>query len=129
MEVELASHVKIGNFVELKSTKIGSGSKVAHLSYLGDAVVGQDVNIGCGFITCNFDGRVIDGKRKHRTIIEDGVFMGSACQAVAPVRIGQGAFIASGSTLTEDVPADALAIGRARQVNKLGYARKLKAKP
>ncbi|MEO7161776.1 MAG: bifunctional UDP-N-acetylglucosamine diphosphorylase/glucosamine-1-phosphate N-acetyltransferase GlmU, partial [Bdellovibrionia bacterium] len=124
---ELAAHVKIGNFVELKKTKIGVGSSVAHLSYLGDAEVGQNVNIGCGFITCNFDGRVIEGQRKHRTIIEDGVFMGSDCQTVAPVKVGRGAFVASGSTITEDVPAEALAISRTRQVNKLGYARKLKA--
>ena len=125
-ESEVGAHVKIGNFVELKKTKIGAGSNVAHLSYLGDAEVGQGVNIGCGFITCNFDGRVIEGQRKHRTVIEDGVFMGSDCQTVAPVTVGRGAFVASGSTITENVPADALAISRSRQVNKLGYARKLK---
>jgi bifunctional UDP-N-acetylglucosamine pyrophosphorylase/glucosamine-1-phosphate N-acetyltransferase len=123
---ELAANVKVGNFVELKKTKIGAGSSVAHLSYLGDAEVGQNVNIGCGFITCNFDGRVIDGQRKHRTIIEDHVFMGSDCQTVAPVKVGRGAFVASGSTITEDVPPGSLAICRSRQVNKLGYASKLK---
>ncbi len=117
---------KIGNFVELKKTKIGNKTNVSHLSYLGDAEVGNHVNIGCGFITCNFDGRVIEGQRKHRTLIEDDVFMGSDCQTVAPVRIGKGAYVASGSTITQDVEPEALAIARSRQVNKLGYARKLK---
>jgi bifunctional UDP-N-acetylglucosamine pyrophosphorylase/glucosamine-1-phosphate N-acetyltransferase len=123
-ETEVGAEVKVGNFVELKKTKIGTCSSIAHLSYLGDAEVGRNVNIGCGFITCNFDGRVIEGSRKHRTVIEDGVFMGSDCQTVAPVRVGKGAFVASGSTVTEDVPPEALAIGRSRQVNKPGYARK-----
>jgi bifunctional UDP-N-acetylglucosamine pyrophosphorylase/glucosamine-1-phosphate N-acetyltransferase len=118
--------VKIGNFVELKKTKIDDDTSVAHLSYLGDAEVGKNVNIGCGFVTCNFDGRVVQGQRKHRTIIEDNVFMGSDCQVVAPARIGQGAYVASGSTVTEDVPSGALAIARARQTNKLGYAQKLR---
>lgn len=126
------SHVgeraKIGNFVELKKTRIGAGSSVAHLSYLGDAEVGKDANIGCGFVTCNFDGRVIDGQRKHRTIIEDEVFLGSDCQTVAPVRVGKGAYVASGSTITEDVEPGALAIARSRQVNKPGYAKKLREK-
>lgn len=117
---------KIGNFVELKKTQVGDDTQIAHLSYLGDAQVGKNVNIGCGFITCNFDGRVIEGQRKHPTVIEDDVFMGSDCQAVAPIRIGKGAFVASGSTLTEDVPKGSLAIARSRQVNKLGYAQKLK---
>jgi bifunctional UDP-N-acetylglucosamine pyrophosphorylase/glucosamine-1-phosphate N-acetyltransferase len=112
---------KIGNFVELKKTTVGAKSSIAHLSYLGDAEVGARVNIGCGFVTCNYDGRA-----KHRTIIEDDVFLGSDCQAVAPVRVGRGAYVGSGSTLTEDVPADALAIARSRQVNKPGYARKLR---
>lgn len=119
---------KIGNFVELKKARVGEGTSVAHLSYLGDAEVGDRVNIGCGFITCNFDGRVVDGSRKHKTVIEDDVFMGSDCQAIAPIRIGRGAYVASGSTLAEDVEADSLAIARARQVNKPGYARKLREK-
>ncbi len=123
---EIGARVKIGNFVELKKTKVGDGTSIAHLSYLGDAEVGARVNIGCGFVTCNFDGRVIDGQRKHKTIIEDDVFLGSACQAVAPVRIGKGSYVASGSTLTEDVEAGALAIARARQVNKIDYAKKLR---
>ncbi len=118
---------KIGNFVELKKTHIGDHTSVAHLSYLGDAEVGSHVNIGCGFVTCNYDGRVIEGERKHRTIIEDGVFLGSDCQTVAPVKIGKGAYVASGSTITEDVEADSLAVARARQVNKPGYARKLRS--
>jgi bifunctional UDP-N-acetylglucosamine pyrophosphorylase/glucosamine-1-phosphate N-acetyltransferase len=117
---------KIGNFVELKKAVIGEKTSVAHLSYLGDAQVGANVNIGCGFVTCNFDGRVINGERKHKTIIEDGAFVGSDCQTIAPVRIGQGAYIASGSTITDDVEAGALAIARSRQVTKPGYAQKLK---
>lgn len=117
---------KIGNFVELKKTRIGADTSVAHLSYLGDAEVGARVNIGCGFVTCNFDGRVIDGSRKHQTIIEDDVFMGSDCQTIAPVQVGKGAYVASGSTITEDVPPESLAIARSRQVTKPGYAKKLK---
>lgn len=124
------SHVgkesKIGNFVELKNSSIGSKTSIAHLSYVGDADVGSEVNIGCGFITCNFDGRVIEGSRKHRTVIEDRVFMGSDCQAIAPIRIGRGAYVASGSTLTKDVEPDALAIARSPQVIKAGYARRLR---
>lgn len=123
---QVGAHAKIGNFVELKKTKIGENTSVAHLSYLGDAEVGKNVNIGCGFVTCNFDGRVIEGERKHRTIIEDQVFLGSDCQTVAPVRIGRGAYVASGSTITENVEAESLAIARARQVNKPGYAKKLR---
>jgi bifunctional UDP-N-acetylglucosamine pyrophosphorylase/glucosamine-1-phosphate N-acetyltransferase len=125
-ESVVGAEAKIGNFVELKKTTIGDHTSVAHLSYLGDATVGRNVNIGCGFVTCNFDGRVIDGSRKHRTVIEDDVFMGSDCQTVAPVKIGRGAFVASGSTVTEDVPPESLAIARSRQVVKEGYARKLK---
>ena len=127
-ESVVGAGAKIGNFVELKKAKIGEGASVAHLSYLGDAVVGRRVNIGCGFVTCNFDGRVINGSRKHRTEIGDDAFIGSDCQAVAPVRIGEGAYVASGSTITEDVEPEALAIARARQVNKPGYARKLKGR-
>jgi bifunctional UDP-N-acetylglucosamine pyrophosphorylase/glucosamine-1-phosphate N-acetyltransferase len=119
---------KIGNFVELKKTTIGEDTSVAHLSYLGDAIVGARVNIGCGFVTCNFDGRVIDGQRKHKTTIEDDVFVGSDCQAVAPVTLKKGSYVASGSTITEDVPEESLAIARTRQVTKPGYAKKLKQK-
>lgn len=125
-ESHVGPECKVGNFVELKKTRLGAKTSVAHLSYLGDAEVGAAVNIGCGFVTCNYDGRVISGSRKHKTIIEDEAFIGSDCQAVAPIKIGRGAFVASGSTVTEDVEADAMAIARARQVNKTGYARKLK---
>jgi bifunctional UDP-N-acetylglucosamine pyrophosphorylase/glucosamine-1-phosphate N-acetyltransferase len=116
------SHVdeeaKVGNFVELKKTKLGRGSKASHLSYLGDATIGERVNIGAGTITCNYDGTA-----KHATVIEDGAFIGSDSQLIAPVRIGAGAYVAAGSSVTEDVPADALAIGRGKQVNKPGWAR------
>ncbi|CAN5951495.1 unnamed protein product [Sphagnum jensenii] len=119
---------KIGNFVELKNTSIGENTSISHLSYLGDASVGSNVNIGCGFVTCNFDGRIIDGSRKHKTTIEDDVFVGSDCQTVAPVTLKRGSFVASGSTITETVEEDSLAIARARQVNKPGYAKKLREK-
>ncbi|MEK6579329.1 MAG: DapH/DapD/GlmU-related protein, partial [Bdellovibrionota bacterium] len=88
--------------------------------------IGNRVNIGCGFVTCNFDGRLVEGQRKHQTVIEDDVFVGSDCQAVAPVRLGRGCYVASGSTITENVEADSLAIARSRQVNKAGYAKKLR---
>lgn len=127
-ESSVGNDAKIGNFVELKKTKVGEHTSIAHLSYLGDAEVGKNVNIGCGFVTCNFDGRVIEGSRKHKTTIEDNVFMGSDCQVVAPIRIGKGSYVASGSTLTEDVQADSLAIARSRQVTKKGYAAKLRGK-
>lgn len=125
-ESHVGSKAKIGNFVELKKSRIGNDTSVAHLSYLGDAEIGERVNIGCGFVTCNFDGRVINGSRKHKTIIEDDVFMGSDCQTVAPVKVGRGSFIASGSTITDDVEPESLAIARSRQVTKVGYAKKLK---
>jgi len=109
----------VGNFVELKKTHLGEGSKAPHLSYLGDATVGPDVNIGAGTITCNYDG-----VKKSNTVIEDDVFVGSDTQFVAPVRVGKGAVIAAGTTVTEDVPADALVIGRVRQVVKKGWAKR-----
>ena len=121
--VSLGRDVRVGNFVELKAVNVGHHSRIAHLSYLGDAQVGQRVNIGCGFVSCNYDIRSGE-PRKERTVIEDDVFMGSSCQAIAPIRIGKGAYIASGSTLTQDVEAGAFALARARQVNKPGYARK-----
>ena len=127
-ESVVGKNSKIGNFVELKKTTIGEDTSVAHLSYLGDATVGSHVNIGCGFVTCNFDGRIIDGQRKHKTTIEDHVFVGSDCQTVAPVTLKKGSYVASGSTVTEDVPEEALAIARCRQVTKPGYAKKLKEK-
>ena len=109
-EVEIMDGAKIGNFVEIKKSRIGSGSKVPHLSYVGDAVIGKDVNIGAGSITCNYDGFL-----KHETVIDDDVFIGSDTMLVAPVRIGKGATTGAGSTITKDVPEGALAIGRAKQ--------------
>jgi bifunctional UDP-N-acetylglucosamine pyrophosphorylase/glucosamine-1-phosphate N-acetyltransferase len=114
--VEEGAHV--GNFVELKKTRLGKGSKANHLTYLGDATVGEKVNVGAGTITCNYDGVA-----KHPTVIEDGAFIGSDSQLIAPVRVGKGAYVAAGSSVTDDVPADALAIGRGRQVNKPGWAK------
>jgi bifunctional UDP-N-acetylglucosamine pyrophosphorylase / glucosamine-1-phosphate N-acetyltransferase len=113
----LGARCRVGNFVETKKAVLGDGSKAAHLSYLGDAEIGKDVNIGCGTITCNYDG-----VGKHKTIIEDGVFVGSDSQFVAPVRIGRGAIIASGTTVTGDVPPEALLLARAPAVVKEGYA-------
>ncbi|WP_448535345.1 bifunctional UDP-N-acetylglucosamine diphosphorylase/glucosamine-1-phosphate N-acetyltransferase GlmU [Pseudothermotoga sp.] len=112
----LKSNVKIGNFVEVKNSKIGSRSKAQHLTYLGDATVGEDVNVGAGTITCNFDG-----KRKNPTFIEDEAFIGSNSCLIAPVRIGRGAFVAAGSVITEDVPEWSLAIARSRQTIKPGW--------
>lgn len=108
---------RVGNFVELKKTTFGRGAKAAHLAYLGDALVGERVNFSCGAITVNYDGR-----KKHRTIVEDGAFVGCNVNLVAPVTVGTGAFVAAGSTITHDVPAHALAIGRARQVDKPEWA-------
>jgi bifunctional UDP-N-acetylglucosamine pyrophosphorylase/glucosamine-1-phosphate N-acetyltransferase len=112
----IAGGAKIGNFVEIKKSSIGPGSKVNHLSYVGDATVGSDVNIGAGVITCNYDGF-----QKFPTIIDDGVFVGSDAQLVAPVRIGKGALIAAGATITRDVPPDTLAISRVPQENHEGF--------
>jgi bifunctional UDP-N-acetylglucosamine pyrophosphorylase/glucosamine-1-phosphate N-acetyltransferase len=111
----------VGNFTELKKTTLGKGSKANHLSYLGDAVIGEKVNIGAGTITCNYDGT-----HKHPTVIEDGAFIGSDSQLVAPVRIGKGAYIAAGSSIVEDVPAGSLGIARGKQVNKTGWVEKKK---
>ncbi|MFY9436880.1 MAG: bifunctional UDP-N-acetylglucosamine diphosphorylase/glucosamine-1-phosphate N-acetyltransferase GlmU [Limnochordia bacterium] len=112
----IGTHCRIGDFVEIKNSQIADESKVPHLTYVGDAVVGSHVNIGCGMITCNYDG-----KKKHQTIIEDNCFIGSNVNLVAPVRLHKGAFIAAGSTVIEDVPEYSLAIARARQVNKEGW--------
>lgn len=113
---EVANKVKIGNFVELKATKIGEESKVSHLSYIGDSEVGKDVNIGCGAITVNYDG-----KNKFKTVIKDHSFIGCNSNLVSPVTVGEGAFVAAGSTITSDVPDKALSIARATQIDKLGY--------
>ncbi len=109
----------VGNFVELKKTSMGPGTKANHLAYLGDAVIGSRVNVGAGTITCNYDG-----VNKHQTVIEDEAFIGSDTQLVAPVRIGKGAYVAAGSSIVEDVPAGALALTRGRQINKEGWADK-----
>jgi bifunctional UDP-N-acetylglucosamine pyrophosphorylase/glucosamine-1-phosphate N-acetyltransferase len=119
----LCTGAKVGNFVEIKKSELGEGSKVNHLAYLGDAVVGKGVNIGAGVITCNFDGR-----QKHPTIIEDDVFIGSDAQLIAPVRIGAGAIVAAGTTVVHDVPPDALAISRVPQDNKSGVAARRRRK-
>jgi bifunctional UDP-N-acetylglucosamine pyrophosphorylase/glucosamine-1-phosphate N-acetyltransferase len=112
----LHDDVKIGNFVETKKAVMGKGSKASHLTYLGDAEIGRDVNIGCGTITCNYDG-----VSKHRTVIGDGVFIGSDVQLVAPVTVGRNSLVAAGTTVTCDVPPDSLAIARVPQVNKEGW--------
>ena len=113
------SGAHIGNFVELKKTILGAGSKAGHLAYLGDSVIGVGANIGAGTITCNYDG-----SRKHQTTIGDGVFVGSNATLVAPVELGSGSYIAAGSVVTERVPENALALGRSRQVNKEGWAKR-----
>jgi bifunctional UDP-N-acetylglucosamine pyrophosphorylase/glucosamine-1-phosphate N-acetyltransferase len=115
---DIGEGAHLGNFVETKKIKMGKGSKANHLTYLGDTEIGEGVNVGAGTITCNYDG-----VHKHKTVIEDGVFIGSDSTLVAPVRIGRGAYIAAASCITEDVPADSLALGRARQTVKEGWAR------
>lgn len=119
-ESDLGNEVRIGNFVEVKKSTFGEGSKAAHLSYIGDANIGSKVNFGCGTIVVNYDG-----KKKHVTTVEDEAFIGCNSNLVAPVNVGKGAYVAAGSTVTKDVPADALAIGRVRQENKEGYVSKL----
>jgi bifunctional UDP-N-acetylglucosamine pyrophosphorylase/glucosamine-1-phosphate N-acetyltransferase len=118
---ECADDVKIGNFVETKKSRIGQGSKISHLSYIGDTEMGSAVNIGAGTITCNYDG-----VNKFRTIIEDGVFIGSDTQLIAPVRVARNATIGAGSTITRDAPADSLTLSRANQVTIDGWSRPLK---
>ena len=120
--VTVRKKAKVGNFVEMKKTDLGEGSKANHLSYLGDTTVGKGVNIGAGTITCNYDGM-----RKFQTVIGDGVFLGSDTQLIAPVTVGAGAIIAAGTTVTEDVPADALTIARVPQVNRAGWAARRRA--
>ena len=120
--VVVRKKAKVGNFVEMKKTDLGEGSKANHLSYLGDAKIGKGVNIGAGTITCNYDGL-----QKFQTVIGDGVFLGSDTQLIAPVTVGAGAIIAAGTTVTEDVPADALVIGRVPQVNRAGWAARRRA--
>jgi bifunctional UDP-N-acetylglucosamine pyrophosphorylase/glucosamine-1-phosphate N-acetyltransferase len=115
---EVGENAHLGNFVETKKIKMGKGSKANHLTYLGDTEVGEGVNIGAGTITCNYDG-----VNKHKTVIEDGVFIGSDATLVAPIKIGRGSYVGAASCITEDVPEDALALGRARQTVKEGWAR------
>jgi bifunctional UDP-N-acetylglucosamine pyrophosphorylase / glucosamine-1-phosphate N-acetyltransferase len=113
---EIGEGAHVGNFVETKKTRMGKGSKANHLTYLGDAEIGAGVNIGAGTITCNYDGA-----HKHTTVIEDGVFIGSDSTLVAPVKVGQGAYVAAASCITDDVPSDSLAVARARQIVKEGW--------
>jgi bifunctional UDP-N-acetylglucosamine pyrophosphorylase/glucosamine-1-phosphate N-acetyltransferase len=117
----LGEGAKVGNFVELKKTTLGRNSKANHLTYLGDATVGNDVNVGAGTITCNYDG-----VRKHPTTIEDGAFIGSDTQLIAPVRVGKGAYVAAGSSITDDVPPGSLGIARAKQANVEGWVERKK---
>jgi bifunctional UDP-N-acetylglucosamine pyrophosphorylase / glucosamine-1-phosphate N-acetyltransferase len=119
---EIGENARVGNFVETKKVRLGKGSKAPHLTYLGDAEVGESVNVGAGTITCNYDG-----VHKHKTVIEDGVFVGSNSTLVAPVKIGRGAYIAAASCITDEVPADALALGRSRQTTKDGWAKAKRA--
>ncbi len=109
----IEDNIKVGSFVELKNSRIDNGSKIPHLSYVGDAIVGKNVNIGCGVITANFDG-----KEKHQTFIEDGAFIGCNTNLIAPIKLEKNAFIGAGSTITRDVPSDTLAIARAKTVMK-----------
>ena len=120
---DLGPGAHVGNFVETKNTTLGAGAKANHLAYLGDGDVGDGANVGAGTIFCNYDGF-----QKHRTKIGARAFIGSDSQLVAPVTIGEGAYVGTGTTVTEDVPANALAIGRARQSNKPGYANALREK-
>jgi bifunctional UDP-N-acetylglucosamine pyrophosphorylase/glucosamine-1-phosphate N-acetyltransferase len=115
---------KVGNFVELKKTSLGAGSKAGHLTYLGDATIGANVNVGAGTITCNYDGQ-----NKHETVIEDDAFIGSDSQLIAPVRVGRGAYVGAGSSITRDVPPEALGIARGRQENVEGWAVRKKKAP
>ncbi|GAA0609041.1 bifunctional UDP-N-acetylglucosamine diphosphorylase/glucosamine-1-phosphate N-acetyltransferase GlmU [Virgibacillus siamensis] len=120
-EAAIGNEAKVGNFVEVKKADIGDGSKVSHLSYIGDADVGNNVNIGCGTITVNYDG-----KNKSLTTIEDDAFIGCNSNLIAPVTVGKGSYVAAGSTITKHVPDDSLSVARARQTNKEGYASKIK---
>ena len=114
---DICDGAKIGNFVEVKNSKIGEGTKVSHLAYVGDADVGRECNIGCGAIFVNYNGR-----EKHRSVVGDGAFIGSNCNIIAPVSIADGAYVAAGTTVSADVPADDFVIGRVRQEHKRGRA-------
>ncbi len=123
-ETALGEKARVGNFVELKKTSLGDGSKANHLTYLGDATIGTDVNVGAGTITCNYDGR-----DKHPTTVGDRVFIGSGAELVAPVTLGDNAYVAAGSCITDDVPADALGVARTRQSNKEGWVTRRRSGP
>ena len=115
----VGKNVRVGDFVELKNSNIGDGTKISHLTYVGDSDVGQNINFGCGTVTVNYDG-----KKKYRTVIEDNAFIGCNTNLVAPVKVGKGAYTAAGSTITEDVPENSLAIARERQVVKENWTLK-----
>jgi len=123
MNTTLADTVKVGNFVEIKKSSLDTGTKAMHLAYVGDATIGKNVNVSAGVITCNYDGT-----QKHPTIIEDGAFIGTDSQLIAPVRIGKNAYVAAGSSITDDVPPDSLAIARGRQAVKEGWVKQRKKK-
>ena len=112
----IGANAKIGNFVEIKNSIIGKNTKCAHLSYLGDSEIGENINIGCGVVTVNYDG-----KEKHKTIIKDKAFIGCNVNLIAPITVGENAFVAAGSTINKDVPKNALAIARSYQTNKENY--------
>jgi bifunctional UDP-N-acetylglucosamine pyrophosphorylase/glucosamine-1-phosphate N-acetyltransferase len=118
-ESVIGRNTKIGDFVEIKKSIIGDGTKVSHLTYIGDSEVGSNVNFGCGTITVNYDG-----KKKHKTIVGDNVFIGCNTNLVAPVKVNNDSYIAAGSTITDEVPEGALAIARERQTNKEGWVEK-----
>ena len=117
----VGKEVKVGDFVELKNSNIDDGTKISHLTYIGDSDVGKRVNFGCGTVTCNYDG-----KKKYRTTIGDDCFVGCNTNFVSPINVGDGVYIAAGSTITEDIPENSLSIARARQVNKEGWKDKRK---
>ncbi|MES9845233.1 MAG: bifunctional UDP-N-acetylglucosamine diphosphorylase/glucosamine-1-phosphate N-acetyltransferase GlmU, partial [Candidatus Sedimenticola sp. 6PFRAG5] len=122
-ETELSPRVHVGNFVEIKKSIVGEGSKINHLSYVGDSSVGKTVNVGAGVITCNYDGA-----NKFRTVIGDGAFIGSDSQLVAPVEVAPGATIGAGSTITRSAPADQLTLSRSKQITMKGWKRPVKKK-
>ena len=115
----IGDHIKVGDFVEVKNSVIGNGTKISHLTYVGDSDVGERINFGCGTVTVNYDG-----KKKYRTTIEDDVFIGCNANLVAPVTLKQGSYVAAGSTITKDVPENALAVARTRQSNLEGWHKK-----
>lgn len=124
-KVIIGNNVKIGSFVEIKNSRIGDGTKIPHFSYIGDAEIGKNVNIGAGVVTCNYDGF---SNQKHKTIIGDGAFIGSGAKIIAPLKIGKNAYVAAGSVVVENVPDNTLAIARTSQTNKLNWVLQRKNK-